>query len=188
VSHWELFYHLVWATRKRHPPIDDRIEVVLQRSFRATCHEFGTVVHAIGTMPDHVRLAVSIPPRHAIADVVRQLKGSAAHLVNHSDARLSLDTFSWQAEYGVRSLGERSLPDVVAYVENQRAHHAAGRIRSGDEISERPYTPTPVPSPGGTSSVQRGRWPSAPRFPRARSPVSSLHQGAVRFRERRPVI
>jgi hypothetical protein len=47
-------------------------------------------------------------------------------------------------------LGERSLPDVVAYVENQRAHHAAQEIRPIFEITERPRPPAD-PSPGGAS-------------------------------------
>ncbi len=36
--------------------------------------------------------------------------------------------FEWQEGYGVISLGERSLPRAVAYVANQRVHHAEGSV------------------------------------------------------------
>jgi putative transposase len=144
-----LFYHLVWAVKDREPLIDEERVAVIQRSFRATCHENGTVVHAIGMMPDHVHLAVSIPPRLSIAALARELKGSSSHLLNH-DAKMASDgSFAWQAEYGVVSFGERSLADVVAYVSNQPQRHA-DRLEwpTFERIErERPI----VPSPGGAS-------------------------------------
>jgi len=90
-------------------------------------------------MPDHVHLAVSVPPRVAISAFVQAVKGSSSHLVNHVESDMGRETFGWQAEYGVLSFGERSLEDVVAYVENQVAHHAAREIRPEFERLERPY-------------------------------------------------
>jgi putative transposase len=123
VTCWRTFYHLVWGTRDRVPLIDDERAEMLQRSFRASCHEAGVIVHAIGVMPDHVHLAVSIPPRLAVSDFVRHLKGSASHLVNHAAAQGDAG-FAWQGEYGVLTFGERSLQDIVSYVENQAQNHA----------------------------------------------------------------
>jgi|SRR6476661_6504170 len=126
MTYWRLYYHLVWATKHREPLIDHEIEMLVQRSFRATCHDLRVVVHAIGAMPDHVHLAVSIPPNIAISDAARRLKGSASHLINATGERGF--TFGWQPEFGVLSFGERHLPDVVGYVDNQPARHAAGRL------------------------------------------------------------
>ncbi len=125
---WRLFYHLVWSTGKRHPQIDEATAALLQHSFRATCHDMHVVVHAIGTMPDHVHLAVSIPPTIAVTDVISRLKGSASHLVNKTMTRDN--RFSWQAEYAVLSFGERHLQDVVDYVQNQPARHAERNLWS----------------------------------------------------------
>jgi putative transposase len=150
VSYWRLYYHVVWGTREREGLIDDDRAEVIQRSMRAACHDAGTIVHAIGTMPDHVHLAVSIPPRVAIADFVKQLKGSASHLLNHAAGRPD-ETFAWQREYGVLSFGERSLPQIVAYVENQVAHHAADDLWPSFELTERPYAPGNGKERGGGS-------------------------------------
>ena len=68
----------------------------------------------------------TIPPKLAVAEGVRQLKGASSHYVNHQ--RGGEQKFAWQDGYGVLTLGERSMPDVVKYVKNQRQHHSAGTI------------------------------------------------------------
>jgi REP element-mobilizing transposase RayT len=134
-----LFYHVVWGTRRREALIDDGRADVIERSIRATSHDLDAVVHAVGFMPDHVHVAVSVPPRHAIAAAVRQLKGESSHLVNHSAGANGTDCFAWQPEYGVVSFSERSLDHVVAYVRSQRERHACSNLWEIYEIVERPY-------------------------------------------------
>jgi REP element-mobilizing transposase RayT len=152
VSYWRCHYHLVWATKLREPIIDGERGPVLQRSFRATAHEHGAVIHAIGIMPDHVHVAVSIPPKISVSLFVKELKGSSSHLLNRSVEHQPGDWFAWQAGYGVLTFGDRSLQDVVAYVNNQADHHAQNDLRSSFEPPE-PWKPTtlPVLSPEGTS-------------------------------------
>jgi hypothetical protein len=43
----------------------------------------------------------------------------------------------WQGGYGVVSFGTRDLPWVVAYIENQREHHARGTIHERLERVEK---------------------------------------------------
>jgi putative transposase len=50
-----------------------------------------------------------------------------------------LQEFAWQAEYGVVSFGEASRSRIVAYVENQRQHHADQTLVQIYEQLERPY-------------------------------------------------
>jgi putative transposase len=138
MPYWRLFYHVVWATKGREPMIDDAAARVIERSIRTKSRDLGGIVHAFGWMPDHVHVAVSIPPNTAIGTFVGQLKGSSSHAANQDVSREA--SFSWQAEYGVKSFGERNLPDVVAYVQNQPERHAAQttwdrleRITDGDQ-------------------------------------------------------
>jgi putative transposase len=72
-------------------------------------------------MSEHVHVAISIPPKLAVATLIGQLKGASSHHINdhYMDG-----TFAWQAEYGVLSFSERSLSTIVAYVKNQKKHHA----------------------------------------------------------------
>jgi putative transposase len=154
VSYWRLFYHLVWATKGRAALIDDDRLVVIERSMRSTSMKKGAIFHAIGAMPDHIHVAVSIPPRIAISTFVQHLKGESSHLLNHGAKRDDLDWFHWQPQFGVVSFGERSIAEVIAYVRNQRAHHAADRLWPLLEITELPRDAEPdvASSPEGTSS------------------------------------
>ena len=133
MPYWRLFYHLVWATRGREPLVGDREERIILKSFQASLDRLRVMPHAIGMMPDHVHIAASIPPSVLIADVVKQLKGASTHAVNHEEGVPPEQPFAWQGEYGVLSFSERALPDVVAYVHNQRGHHANGQLWPGLE-------------------------------------------------------
>jgi REP element-mobilizing transposase RayT len=128
VSYWRLFYHLVWVTKGRETLIDEEHAVVIERSIRSSSLEKGAVLYTIGIMPDHIHVAVSIPPRIAVSAFVQQLKGESSHLLNHGAGRDDQDWFRWQPQYGVVSFGERSLNEVITYIQNQRAHHAANRL------------------------------------------------------------
>ncbi len=88
------------------------------------------------------------PPKLAVATIIGKLKGSSSHHINH--AILSEKGFAWQAEYGAVTFSERYLPEVVAYVQNQKQHHAEQTIWANLE-----NIPSPR-SPGGALRPLRG--------------------------------
>jgi putative transposase len=126
VSYWRIFYHLVWATKQREPLLDDRCEAMVHGTILNKAKELGITIHVIGGVEDHVHLVSTIPPKLAVAEGVRQLKGASSHYVNHQCC--GEQKFAWQDGYGVLTLGERSMPDVVKYVKDQRQHHNTGTI------------------------------------------------------------
>jgi putative transposase len=128
MSFWRLYYHLIWATKKREPLINDIAADVICRSIQAICSEQRVIVHAIGVMPDHVHLAVAIPPRISVSDFAKLVKGGASHLVNRSVEQPIGNWFFWQPEYGVLSFGVRSLESVVRYVGNKAFRHANDKL------------------------------------------------------------
>jgi len=88
-----------------------------------SCDDLGLIPHAIGVMPEHVHVVITVPPKIALSEAVRRLKGASANAVNHrSDVRRETD-FHWQGGYGALSFGERSLPRVIAYANDQRGRH-----------------------------------------------------------------
>ncbi len=128
MPYWMLFYHVVWATRGRDALLDESVERIVERSIRATCRTCDVVVHAVTAMPDHVHLVVSIPPSTAVSVLIGRVKGASSHVLRHPPDGPGKEDFAWQAEYGVLSFGEKALPDVIAYVENQGERHAAQRL------------------------------------------------------------
>jgi putative transposase len=84
------------------------------------------MVHVPNSMPDHVHLVTTIPPEIALATAIGQIKGVSSHLASRVGA--SEEPFAWQAEYGVATLGERSLPTVIRYIQDQQEHPAANTL------------------------------------------------------------
>ena len=121
MSFWRLYYHLVWATKNREPLIEPEIEDRLYAYLVRKAAELDVLVYAINGWYDHVHLLVAIPPKHAVAQVAKRLKGASSHYLNHEG---SLDYhFAWQRGYGAFTLGERQRPEAEAYVRNQKEHH-----------------------------------------------------------------
>ena len=83
MSFWRLYYHLVWATKNREhliqPEIEDRLHAYLVRK----AAELDVYVYAINGWYDHAHVVAAIPPKHAVADVVKRLKGASSHYLNH---------------------------------------------------------------------------------------------------------
>ena len=83
--------------------------------------DLGCLIHAIGGIEDHIHLAITIPPKLAVSDVIGQLKGASSYYVNHQPQ--AKGTFRWQTGYGALTFGDRSMQTVVAYIHNQNVHH-----------------------------------------------------------------
>jgi putative transposase len=138
LPYWQLFYHAVWATRNRERLLVPEAEPLAHRLIREKAVALGGVVHALNGMEDHVHLVVSIPPKLAPAFFIGQVKGASSNRLGQS-RRLDCP-FSWQDEYAVFSLDAKRLPYHVAYVDNQKLHHARDTVlpaleRTGEEAS-----------------------------------------------------
>jgi putative transposase len=137
---WRLYYHLIWPTKHRERLLSEAVELRLYPYLVSKAAENGVYVYAINGWYDHIHMVVAIPPKHAVADIVKRLKGASSHYLNN-DARL-LENFAWQRGYGALSVGERQRAIAEAYVRNQKQHHARqttnGWLEQADELDEGP--------------------------------------------------
>jgi len=152
MPYWQLFYHAVWATRLRERLLGPGVEPFAHRLIREKAVELGAVIHALNGMEDHVHLVISIPPKLAPAFFIGQVKGASSTRLNQSE-RLGRPFF-WQDEYSVFSLDAKRLPHHVAYVDNQKTHHARATIIPALEKTgeDPPLLPEPG-SPGFSSEA-----------------------------------
>lgn len=104
MAFWRLYYHLVWATKNREPFIQANIESRLYAYAVNKAAELACYVYCINGWYDHIHLIIAIPPKHAVAEVVKCLKGASSHDLNHGGGRLDYQ-FAWQRGYGALSLG-----------------------------------------------------------------------------------
>jgi len=118
----EINLHITWHTKENVPALVDLVEDRLHRYVTHRALQTpGVIVHAVGGMPDHVHLAVTVPPAVEISGWIGELKGASAHHINHEICNRK--TLEWQSGYGVVSFGSKDLRWVVSYVRNQRSHH-----------------------------------------------------------------
>ena len=126
MSYWRLHYHLIWGTFERQPTLVGEKEKIFYGVLYNKAEELGVIIHAAGNVDDHAHVVCSIPPRLAVAEVVRQLKGASSYAIN--EAIYDGEKFRWQGGYGALSVSERNLEQVMAYAANQKEHHRDGRI------------------------------------------------------------
>jgi putative transposase len=100
---WRTYYHLVWSSRDRVALITPDRESSLYDYIDQKSQFLQVQLHAIGGMPDHIHLIVLIPPKLAVAEVVKRIKGGSSHYLNELNRS---QNFSWQREYGVFCLGQ----------------------------------------------------------------------------------
>ena len=100
MSYWQLFYHVVWATKGRAPLVTSEIESTVYDFIRGKANDLGGIVFAINGMPDHVHLVAAVPPRIALSDFIGQVKGVTSAKYNKR-LGIGMPRLEWQAEYGV---------------------------------------------------------------------------------------
>ena len=126
MTYWRLHYHLTWATFEREPCLIPEREKIFYGVLYNKGKELGLKIHAAGNIEDHAHVVLSIPPKIAVADCVRHLKGASAFAINHMAG--SDGQFKWQGGYGALSVGERSLEAVMQYAAKQKEHHRENRL------------------------------------------------------------
>ena len=130
MPYWRLFYHITWGTKNRLALIEPAWEADLYGYLWGKATALECIPHAIGGMPVHIHVVISIPPKVAVAKIIGQLKGASSHHINENYTK---GAFAWQAEYGIVSFSEKALPSIVEYVKNQKKHHSQNTIKTALE-------------------------------------------------------
>ena len=89
--------------------------------------EQGVKALAIGGMPDHIHMLVSIPATITISDFIKNTKvWSSKWLKSLGD---SYRGFAWQDGYGAFSVSHSVIPATINYIANQAEHHKKTSFR-----------------------------------------------------------
>ncbi|HZO90494.1 MAG TPA: IS200/IS605 family transposase [Chthonomonadaceae bacterium] len=120
----EIYLHFVWATRGRQLLLTPESEREVYRCIEQEARRLDCQVLAIGGMPDHVPLAVKLPAKVSAAKLMQQIKGVSSAFLN--DLRNQTGAFRWQEGYAAFSVCRPHIKMVIAYIENQKQHHAQG--------------------------------------------------------------
>ncbi len=72
-------YHLVWSTKYRYEMLQGDVRRRVRAICKQVCREKGVdIIHGV-LSKDHIHMFVSVPPKLAISDLVRLMKGRSAY-------------------------------------------------------------------------------------------------------------
>ena len=119
-TYYELYYHIIWATKKRMELIDDEVDKILREKIFNKIRELKAQEIEFNAYLTHCHLLSTIPPKISISDFVGRIKGYSSHEVNKIRGEKCLQ---WQRGFGVLSLSKKGIPFVRKYIQNQKQHH-----------------------------------------------------------------
>ena len=120
---WECKYHVVFIPKYRRKTLYGELRQHLGEVFRNLAKQKECTIVEGHIMPDHVHMLISIPPKHAVSQVVGFIKDkSAIHLarVYGGKKRNFVGHHFWARGYFVSTVG-RNEEAIREYIKNQEA-------------------------------------------------------------------
>ena len=122
-SLWECKYHIVWIPKCRRKVLYGQLRRELGEVFHELARQKECRIEEGHMLPDHVHVLISIPPKHAVSQVVGFLKGkSAIHIarVFAGRRRNFAGQHLWARGYYVTTVG-KDEEAVRKYIKEQEA-------------------------------------------------------------------
>lgn len=113
-SYYELYYHVVFATKRREPMLSIEKIMQIRKIAKAKAEELGFLLHILNGYLDHIHLLATVPPALALARVIKHIKGASSR---------QIEELYWQEGYWVKAVEKPNVSTVAAYIEKQQEHH-----------------------------------------------------------------
>ena len=113
--------HVVFSTKNREKTIPCHLSPNLHAYLAGLCRSKGSQAYRVGGTEDHIHIACTLPRTLTMAKLLEEIKKSSSIWMKQQEQGIS--HFSWQAGYGIFSLGQSQLPALLQYIDNQEEHH-----------------------------------------------------------------
>jgi putative transposase len=120
-SYVSLYIHYVFSTKNRLPLIFPEIQDRLWPYMVGIAKQNNMKALAVGGMPDHIHILLSLPSTISISKAIQTIKGNSSKWIN--DTFKPSSSFLWQKGYGAFSINISILQDTIRYIQNQAVHH-----------------------------------------------------------------
>lgn len=127
-SYTSQLIHCVFSTKERRPTITDALQHRLFPYFGGIARANGIILIAAGGVEDHVHLLILLPKTMGISKAMQLIKGGSSKWIHDTFPEHRL--FEWQEGYGAFSVSIGNKEQVIAYINNQREHHAKRDFKS----------------------------------------------------------
>ena len=126
-SSWDCKYHVVWIPKYRRKVMFGKLRKYLGEVFHELAKQKESQILEGHIAIDHVHMYISIPPKHAVAQVVGFIKGkSAIYIARNFGGRqrnFQGENF-WARGYYVSTVG-KDEEKIKSYIKNQEAEDKA---------------------------------------------------------------
>jgi putative transposase len=113
--------HVIFSTKERRPLLEPDIRSKLHAYLATVARNAGCECYRVGSVADHVHLAIRLSRTLTVAGLVENLKTSSSKWLKAQSSDLA--EFSWQRGYGCFSVGPTDLDSLCAYIDKQEEHH-----------------------------------------------------------------
>lgn len=118
----KVYLHIVFHVKSTSPKIAEEHLERMHSYIGQLVNNTGCKVIRVGGMPDHVHVVCTLSRDTTIAHLVEELKRNSSRWIKTLDE--GYKWFAWQNGYAVFSVSQSVIDKTVAYVNNQREHHA----------------------------------------------------------------
>jgi putative transposase len=131
---WECKYRVFFIPKYRKKAIYGQLRRRLGQVFRTLAEQRESYIEEGHLMPDHVHIMISIPPKHAVAQVVGYIKGkSAIHIARTYAGRRRnfVGQHFWARGYSVSTVGrdEATVREYIRIQEREDQREEQLRLR-----------------------------------------------------------
>lgn len=120
---FDMYVHLVFVTKYRHPVFGKQHLKRLERIFGDVCENFGCRLEEFNGETDHVHLLVSFPPTVELSRLVNSLKGVSSRYLRRDYPELAQHYWRakrlWSGSYYAGTSGGAPLSTLKKYIQNQ---------------------------------------------------------------------
>ena len=124
---WECKYHIVWIPKYRKKSLFKDLRKYLGETLKDLARQRECKIEEGHLLPDHVHILISIPPKHAVSQVVGFIKGKSAISIarTYMGRRKNFSgQHFWARGYHVSTVGrdEQVIRDYIKHqeLEDQR--------------------------------------------------------------------
>ncbi len=116
-----LVYHIIYSTKYRRATISADLKSDLYAYVGGILVKRDGIPLEIGGTADHIHILAKLSPKHAIMDVLRDVKADSSKWIN--ERTTAKQRFEWQTGYGAFSVSSSQVDKVQSYIRNQEEHH-----------------------------------------------------------------
>lgn len=113
-------YHIVWSTKYRFKVLHGDLRLRIRDIIRLVCAENGVAIVKGVLSSDHVHMFVSVPPKLAISDLVRKMKGRSSRKIQQEFPHIRKRYWGrrfWGRGYFSTTSGAITQDTVLQYLE-----------------------------------------------------------------------